>query len=135
MPAGYGIEDHHFFVIDFSAADMIGISCQKVARPTSRRPNTKIPRVAAAYARILEDKVLCHQLIKRMGAVHQKSKSRALARRCLNKLDKELGQYMHYAEKNCCKIKSGWIPSSLTRPCGFIRRKFIDLSSGSMQDG
>jgi hypothetical protein len=47
-----------------------------------------------------------------MGAAHQKSKSRALARRHLNKLDKELGQYMRYAEKRCCKIKSGWISFS-----------------------
>ena len=112
MPVGYGIGDHRLFVIDFFVADMIGISRQKVACPTSRQLNTKIPRMAAAYARILEGKVLSHQSIECMGAAHQKSKSRALARRCLNKLDKELGQYMHYAEKKCCKIKSGWIPFS-----------------------
>ncbi len=63
MTASYGIGDHCLFVIDFSAADMIGISHQKVACPTSRRLNTKIPRAAAAYARILEGKVLSHQLI------------------------------------------------------------------------
>ncbi len=91
MPAGYGIGDHRLFVINFSAADMIGIPCQKVTHPTSRGLNTKIPRVAAAYIRILEGKVLSQQLMERMGAAHWKSKSRALARRCLNKLDKELG--------------------------------------------
>ncbi len=36
MPAGYGIGDHHLFVVDFSEADVIGISRQKVVRPTSR---------------------------------------------------------------------------------------------------
>ncbi len=91
---------------------MIGISRQKVVHPTSRQLNTKIPRVEADYARVLEEKVLNHRLIERMGTAHRKSKSRALARRRLNKLDKELGQYMHYAEKKCCKIKSGWIPFS-----------------------
>ncbi len=60
MPAGYGIGDHRLFVINFSAADTIGISHQKVAHPTSRKLNTKIPRVAAACARILEGKVLSH---------------------------------------------------------------------------
>ncbi len=35
MPAGYGIGDHRLFVVDFSEADMIGISRQKVVRPTS----------------------------------------------------------------------------------------------------
>jgi hypothetical protein len=112
MPAGYGIGDHCLFVINFSAADMIGISRQKVARPISWQLNTKIPRLAAAYARLPEGKVLSHLLIICMGAAHWKSKSRALARRRLNKLDKEFRQYMHYAEKKCRKIKSGWIPFS-----------------------
>jgi hypothetical protein len=64
------------------------------------------------YTRVLEEKVLNHRLIECMGTAHQKSKSRASARRHLNKLDKELGQYIHYAEKKCGKIKSGRIPFS-----------------------
>ena len=64
MPAGYGIGDHRLFVIDFAELDVIGISRQKVVQPTSRRLNTKIPRVAAEYARILEEKVLAHRLIE-----------------------------------------------------------------------
>ncbi len=35
MPAGYGIGDHHLFVVDFSEEDVIGISHQKVVRLTS----------------------------------------------------------------------------------------------------
>jgi hypothetical protein len=116
MPAGYGIGHPRLFVVDFSEAGMIGISRQKVIHPTSQQLNTKIPRLAATYARVLEEKVISHILIERMGAAHRKSKSRALARRGLNKLDKELGQYMHYAEKKCCKIKSGQIPFSLEAP-------------------
>ena len=73
--ASDGIGDHHLFVIDFPVADMIGIYCQKVASPMSRQLNTKIIRVAADYARILEGKVLSHQLIKpmevRIGRVNQ----------------------------------------------------------------
>jgi hypothetical protein len=53
--------------------------------------NTKIPRVAAEYVRILEDKVICHRLIERMGAAHRKSRSRALATAYFNRLDRELG--------------------------------------------
>jgi hypothetical protein len=112
MPAGYGIGDHRLFVIDFAELDVIGISRQKVVQPTSRRLNTKIPRVAAEYARILEEKVLAHRLIERMGAAHRRSKSKASAIKRLNKVDKELGQYMRYAEKKCRKIKSGRIPFS-----------------------
>jgi hypothetical protein len=112
MPAGYGIGDHRLFVIDFAESDVIGISRQKVVRPTSRRLNTKIPRVAAEYARILEEKVLAHRLIERMGAAHRKSKTKASAIKRLNKVDKELGEYMRYAERKCRKIKSGRIPFS-----------------------
>ncbi len=113
MPAGFGIGDHRLFVVDSSEADVIGISRQKVVRPLSRQINTKIPRVAEIYARVLEEKVISHRLIKCIGAAHRKSKPRASApRRRLNKLDKELGQYMHYAEKICRKIKSGRIPFS-----------------------
>jgi hypothetical protein len=71
MPGGYGIGDHHLFVIDFAESDVIGISQQKVVRPTSQHLNTKIPRVAAEYARILEEKVLAHRLIERMGPTHR----------------------------------------------------------------
>jgi hypothetical protein len=138
MPAGYGIGDHRLFVINFFAADMIGISHQKVARSTSRQLNTKISRVAAAYARILEGKVLSHQLIELMGAAHQKSKSRALARRHLNKLDKELGQYMRYVEKKCCKINSGWIPFSLGAPLWIrwmkVYRSLLRLHAGRIKN-
>ena len=112
MPAGYGIGDHYLFVINFAESDVIGISRQKVVRPTSRRLKTKIPRVAAEYTRILEEKDLAHRLIEPMGTAHRKRKSKALAIKRLNKLDKELGQYMCYAERKCCKIKSGRIPFS-----------------------
>jgi hypothetical protein len=81
-------------------------------RLASKRLNTKIPRVAAEYARILEKKILKHRLIKRTGTAHTSSKSRRKVAKCLNQLDDELGQYMRHAEKKCRKIKSGRIPFS-----------------------
>jgi hypothetical protein len=66
----------------------------------------------AEYARILEEKIIQHKLIKRAGKAHTKSRSKRSITWQLNKLDKELGQYMRYAEKNCRKIKSGRIPFS-----------------------
>jgi hypothetical protein len=91
MPAGYNIGDHRLFVINFAELDVIGILRQKVIWPTSRHLNTKIPRVAADYARILEEKVLSHRLIERMGKAHRKSISEESVIKHLNKLDKELG--------------------------------------------
>ena len=71
-----------------------------------------MPRVAADYARILEEKVLSHRLIEQMCKAHGKSISNESAIKRLNKLDEELGQYMRYAEKKCRRIKSGHIPFS-----------------------
>ncbi len=112
MPEGYGISNHQLFVIDFSMMDIIRNSPPKIVRPTSRRLNAKIPRVAAEHARILENKILKHRLIERMGAAHTNSRSRRKAATRLNQLDDEFGDYMRHAEKKCWKIKSGRIPFS-----------------------
>ncbi len=57
MPAGYGIG---LFVIDFASKDIVGTSPPKIVRPASRRLNTKLPRVAAEYSRLLEEKIIEH---------------------------------------------------------------------------
>jgi hypothetical protein len=92
MPVGYGIRDHQLFVIDFVSSNIIWNTAPKVVRAASRRLNTKIPRAAAEYARILEEKIIQHRLIKRVGKAHIKSRSKRSITRQLNKLDKELGQ-------------------------------------------
>ncbi len=112
MPAGYGIGNHQLFVIDFSMMDIIGKSPPKIVRPTSRCLNTKIPRVAAEYAQILENNILKHRLIERTGAAHTYSRSRRKAAKRLNRLDDEFGDCMCHTEKKCWKIKSGRIPFS-----------------------
>jgi hypothetical protein len=68
--------------------------------------------VANKYADLLERQIIRHRLIKRTGEAHRKSKSKRGLQRRLNRLDKELGQYMRYAERRCRRIKSGRIPFS-----------------------
>jgi hypothetical protein len=97
MPVGYGIGNHHLFVIDFSMMDIIGKSPPRIVRPASRCLNTKIPRVAVEYVQILEGKILKHRLIKRTGAAHISSRLRRKVARRLNQLDNGFGQYMHHA--------------------------------------
>jgi hypothetical protein len=112
MPAGYGIGDHRLFVIDFASWDIVGDMAPKVAQPASRRLNTKIPRAMAEYARLLEEKIIQHQLIERIGKTNSKCRYKSSLTWHLNKMDKELGQYIRFAEKKCCKFKSGHIPFS-----------------------
>ncbi len=112
MPAGYGIGDHRMFIIDFASGDIVGNTPPKIVRPASRRLNTKISRAASEYAKLLEEKIIQHRLIKRVGQAYSRSRSKQSLTKCLNTLNKELGQYMRFAEKKCRKLKSGQIPFS-----------------------
>jgi hypothetical protein len=76
MPAGYAIGDHRLFVIDFATQDLIGAHPPKIVRPTSRRLNTTLPGVANRYTEKLDELILRHRLIERMGEAHEKSNSR-----------------------------------------------------------
>jgi hypothetical protein len=138
MPSGYGIKDHRLFVIDFASSNIIKNTAPKVVQAVSRQLNTKIPRAAAEYARILEEKIIQHRLIERVGKAHTKSRSKRSITRRLNKLDKELGQYMRYAEKNCRKIKSGHIPfspeSSLWIRWTQVYRSLLKFHAGRIQN-
>ncbi len=42
MPTGFGVGDHHLFVIDMQAASLIGEEPLKVQQFTSRQLNTKV---------------------------------------------------------------------------------------------
>jgi hypothetical protein len=94
--------------------------------------------VVAEYVRILEEKIIQHRLIERVGKGHTKSRSKWSITRKLNKLDKELGQYMRYAEKNCRKIKSGCIPfspeSSLWIHWTQVYRSLLKFHAGRIQN-
>jgi hypothetical protein len=94
MPVGYGIGDHQLFVINFALNDTIGTNPPKLILPASRRLNTKLPCTAAEYSRLLEEKIIKHCLIKRVGKAHVSSRSKWSFTKRLNWLDKELVNYM-----------------------------------------
>ncbi len=94
----------------FALKDIIGTNPPKIIFPASRRLNTKLPCIAAEYSRLLEEKTIKQCLIERVRKAHVSSRSRRSFTKRLNGLDKELGNYMRYAEKHCRKIKSGRIP-------------------------
>jgi hypothetical protein len=61
---------------------------------------------------MLEKEFIKHRLIERTGEAYERSRSKKDLRNTLNRIDKELGEYMRYAEKKFRKIKSGRIPFS-----------------------
>jgi hypothetical protein len=113
MSAGYRIRDHRMFIVDLVQSSMIGETPCQIQRLVSHRLNTKVPGDSTAkYIALLESSLARHQLIKRLGRAHKKSKlKKALCRR-LDKIDQESKELMKNAEKTCRRIKSGRIPFS-----------------------
>ena len=62
MPAGFGVGDHRMFVVDFRLESLVGAAPPKIVRAPSRRLNTKIPRIAEKYNRILEKSLIEHRM-------------------------------------------------------------------------
>ena len=112
MPAGYGIGDHRAFVLDFLTSSLVGQTPPKIVRAAARRLNTAIPRAASNYVGRLEDLIVDHKLIERVGKAHESSKSKEKLKKKLDIIDAEQEQYMKGAEKKCRRIKSGRIPFS-----------------------
>jgi hypothetical protein len=112
MPVGYGVGDHHLFVVDFSTASLIGTCPLKIICPALCRLNTKMPKCALRYNRALHKYILRHRLLEHMICVAESDGSKEAILAKLNQLNQDGEQYMKHAEKKCCWIKSGRIPFS-----------------------
>jgi hypothetical protein len=112
MPVGYGVGDHHLFVVDFAIETVVGTGLQKIVQPALRCLNMKIEGCTLWNNKVLRKNILRHRLLERMvqAASSNKTKEKILAQ--LNKLDKEGEAYMKHAKKKCQKLKSGRIPFS-----------------------
>jgi hypothetical protein len=66
MPVGYGVGDHHLFVVDFSTASMIGTCPPKIVWPALLRLNTEIPGCALWCNWSLHKNILHHKLLERI---------------------------------------------------------------------
>ena len=68
-------------------------------RAEARRLNTNIPGVADRYYTKLEDQVLRHRMMDRIGQEYTSSNTKELAKQKCDKLDEEMKRYMKGAEK------------------------------------
>ena len=73
IPEGYGVGNHHLFVLDFLTSSMIGQTPQRIIRSSARRLNTKILSTKDNYTNVLGNLVLSHRLTERMVAAHNAS--------------------------------------------------------------
>jgi hypothetical protein len=112
MPGGYEIGDHQLFVVDFFASSLIGLALKMIVQPQARRLNCKIPREVKSYNKWLEEKILHHCLLERVGKLHDSDLPQEEKKRHLNRIDTESKNSMKNSKKRCRKIKLGKIPFS-----------------------
>jgi hypothetical protein len=134
MPCGYGIGDHRLFVVDFLTSSLVGDKPLRIVRPEARRLNTRIPKTAQLYVKKLEELILRHRLIERIGAVHTSSKGDKWKQKAMNSIDKESQQYMLGVEQKCRKLRAGTIPFS-PKVVRWIRRAQVYRSRLQARDG
>ena len=104
-----GIGDHRLFIIDIHTSSLIGIAPPRAHRASSSRLNNRLPHVAKKYAASLEANIIRHRLIEKLGKAHTHGRDKEDTQNRINRVDKEGGQYMIHAERNCQKLKSGRI--------------------------
>ena len=112
MPAGYGVRDHRLFVLYLLTSSLIGQTPPQMIRSGAIRLNTKIPSTKYNYTNVLENLVVSHCLTERMVDAHNAISSIVLVKEIIEIIDQECVQYMHHAERKCCRIKYGRIPFS-----------------------
>jgi hypothetical protein len=113
MPAGFRIDDHMMFVIDFQEESLVGTEPFRVHQFAARRLNTKVSSGATQkYVERFEADIMRHRLLDRLVSLHTGHKSRWCLQKALNKIDRQCRELMVHAEKKCRKIKSGRIPFS-----------------------
>jgi hypothetical protein len=78
---------------------------------TSRQLNTKVSSGAIQkYLQKFDENLSPHRMIKKLGAIHLRYKSKKRFQREINKLDKQSKDMMTNAKKKCRRITSGRIP-------------------------
>ena len=109
------------FVVDFLTSSLVGSTPPRIVRAGARRLNTKIGGVADRYTKKVEDYIVRHKVIERIGRAHETSKTKQQCKEKLDCIDRQTKEYIRGAEKRCRRIKSGRIPFS-PEPSRWIRR-------------
>jgi hypothetical protein len=70
MPFGYGVRDHHAFILDIPIKSLVGINPVKIVHPASQQLNSKLPGCSEAYIYSLEGNITRHWLLERLHDAH-----------------------------------------------------------------
>jgi hypothetical protein len=112
MPFGYGIGDHHTFILDIPIKSLVGINPVKIVRLAGRRLNSQLLGCSQLYINSLEKNITRHRLLKQLFEAHTGNYSNEERAQRVIMINKEGKAYMWRAEKICRKIKCCRIPFS-----------------------
>jgi hypothetical protein len=105
MPFGYGIGNHHAFILNILIKSLVGVDPIKIVRPAGRRLNSRLPGCSQSYIDSLEGNITWHRLLEQLFEVHTSSYSDEERAWRVIIINKEGKAYMQRAEKICRKIK------------------------------
>ena len=97
------------FVVYFLTSSLVGSTPPRIVRAGARRLNTDIGGVADQYTEKVDDYIVRHRVIERIGRAHETSKTKQQCKAKLDCIDKETKEQMKASEKRCRRIKSGRI--------------------------
>jgi hypothetical protein len=60
MPFGYGVGDHHVFIVDIPLFLLVGINPVKIVQPAGRSSNSRLPGCSKAYIDSLKYNIIKH---------------------------------------------------------------------------
>ena len=73
MPVGYGVGGHRLFIIDSLKSCLVGACPPSIVREAARRLNSRILSAVEKYPENVEQLVIEHKLIERLGETHESS--------------------------------------------------------------
>jgi hypothetical protein len=101
MPFGYGVGDHHAFVLDNPPESLVGEKPVKIVRPASRRLNSRLPGCGNDYVRSLESNIIQNCLLECLHNAHMGHYTPEERARKVIAINEEGKTYMRHAEKIC----------------------------------
>jgi hypothetical protein len=113
MPFGYGLGNHHAFILNVPLKLLIGLDPVKIVWPVGRRLNNRIAGCCKTYIKSLETNITRHCLLERLHDAHTGIYSDVIWAKKITAINEEGKAYMRRAKKICRKIKCCRIPFSL----------------------
>jgi hypothetical protein len=126
LPFNEGVGDHRVFIVDITSGSILGDAFPRVIPASSRLLNCKSNKIKKSYIAVLNQLLNRHLIFQKILLTNRASKhiSHAALQLRMNKINKEMEQFMKSAERDSHKLKRNNIEwSPITRV--WLRRRWL----------